>query len=99
MTNTLYARLGGYDAVAAVAENLLPRLTSDPQLGRFWKTAATKACIARSSFSLTSCVQPPVIADARLSDREPYAYLKYVLERRTNGHPASRLDDLLEPET
>ena len=26
MTNTLYARLGGYDAISAVAENLLPRL-------------------------------------------------------------------------
>jgi hemoglobin len=37
MTDTLYARLGGYDAIAAVAENLLPRLTNDAQLGRFWK--------------------------------------------------------------
>ncbi|MFQ5732636.1 MAG: group 1 truncated hemoglobin [Planctomycetaceae bacterium] len=33
---TLYARLGGYDAVAAVAGDLLPRLTGDAQLGRFW---------------------------------------------------------------
>lgn len=32
---TLYARLGGYDAIAAVADDLLPRLMSDPQLGRF----------------------------------------------------------------
>ena len=32
---TLYARLGGYDAVAAVANDLLPRLQGDPQLGRF----------------------------------------------------------------
>ena len=37
MTETLYARLGGYDAIAAVTENLLSRLTKDPQLGRFWK--------------------------------------------------------------
>ena len=35
--NTLYARLGGYDAMAAVADDLLPRLMSDAQLGRFWK--------------------------------------------------------------
>ena len=35
-TATLYARLGGYDAIAAVADDLLPRLMSDPQLGRFW---------------------------------------------------------------
>lgn len=33
---TLYTRLGGYDAIAAVADNLLPRLMGDPQLGRFW---------------------------------------------------------------
>lgn len=36
-TNSLYARLGGYDAIAAVTDNLLPRLMSDPQLGRFWE--------------------------------------------------------------
>jgi len=33
---TLYARLGGYDAIAAVSDNLLPRLMSDERLGRFW---------------------------------------------------------------
>jgi hemoglobin len=37
MTDTLYARLGGYDAIVAVTENLLSRLAKDPQLGRFWK--------------------------------------------------------------
>jgi hemoglobin len=35
-TKTLYERLGGYDAIAAVANDLLPRLGADPQLGRFW---------------------------------------------------------------
>ena len=33
---TLYERLGGYDAIAAVANDLLPRLQADPQLSRFW---------------------------------------------------------------
>jgi len=33
---TLYESLGGYDAIAAVADNLLPRLENDAQLGRFW---------------------------------------------------------------
>jgi hemoglobin len=33
---SLYERLGGYDAIAAVASDLLPRLRADPQLGRFW---------------------------------------------------------------
>ena len=35
-TTTLYQRLGGYDAIAAVADDLLSRLRADPQLGRFW---------------------------------------------------------------
>ncbi len=35
--NTLYARLGGYEAIAATANALLPRLMADPQLGRFWQ--------------------------------------------------------------
>jgi hemoglobin len=34
--STLYARLGGYDAIAAVSDDLLSRLMSDSQLGRFW---------------------------------------------------------------
>ena len=34
---TLYARLGGYDAIAAVADNLLQHLIADAQLGRFWQ--------------------------------------------------------------
>jgi hemoglobin len=34
---TLYERLGGYDAIAAVVKDLLPRLMSDSQLGRFWE--------------------------------------------------------------
>jgi hemoglobin len=33
---TLYERLGGYDAITAVANDLLPRLQADLQLGRFW---------------------------------------------------------------
>ena len=36
-SSTLYERLGGYDAVTAVANNLLPRLVADEQLGRFWQ--------------------------------------------------------------
>ena len=38
--STLYARLGGYDAIAAVCDDLLPRLMSDSQLGRFWMNRA-----------------------------------------------------------
>ena len=34
---SLYERLGGYDAIEAVADALLPRLMADPVLGRFWQ--------------------------------------------------------------
>ncbi len=34
---TLYARLGGYDAIASLADDLLRRLMADKQLGRFWQ--------------------------------------------------------------
>ena len=34
---SLYERLGGYDAITAFANNLLPRLQADSQLGRFWQ--------------------------------------------------------------
>jgi len=33
---SLYERLGGYDAISAVANDLVGRLQADPQLGRFW---------------------------------------------------------------
>jgi hemoglobin len=33
---TLYDRLGGYDAIAAVVNELLLRLMADSQLERFW---------------------------------------------------------------
>jgi len=33
---SLYQRLGGYDAVAAVCDDFIPRLVTDPQLGRFF---------------------------------------------------------------
>ncbi len=33
---SLYARLGGYDAISAVAHDLITRLRADSQLGRFW---------------------------------------------------------------
>jgi hemoglobin len=33
---TLYERLGGYDAISAVAGDLLPRLKADSRLRRFW---------------------------------------------------------------
>ena len=34
---SLYERLGGYDGITAFADDLLPRLRADAQLGRFWE--------------------------------------------------------------
>jgi transposase len=36
-----------------------------------------------------------LIATAKLNQVEPFAYLKDILERMTDGHPMSKLDDLL----
>ncbi len=33
---TLYSRLGGYDAIAAVVDASYVRFRADPVLGRFW---------------------------------------------------------------
>jgi len=44
MSNTtqqsLYQRLGGYDALAAATDDLLARLQADVQLGGYWKGAS-----------------------------------------------------------
>jgi IS66 C-terminal element len=36
-----------------------------------------------------------LIASAKLNDVEPFAYLKDILQRMTEGHSMSRLDELL----
>ena len=43
--DTLYQRLGGYDAISAVADNLLPRLMADEALGRFWDHRGTDGIV------------------------------------------------------
>ncbi len=35
--NSLYSRLGGYDAISAVVNELISRLMQDSLLGRFWE--------------------------------------------------------------
>jgi hemoglobin len=37
---SLYQRLGGYDAIAAATDDLLGRLQSDPRIKDFWKGAS-----------------------------------------------------------
>jgi len=38
---TLYERLGGYDGLAAATDELLRRLTSDPEIGIYWRGHST----------------------------------------------------------
>jgi hemoglobin len=38
---TLYQRLGGYDAICAATDDLLGRVQSDPQLKDYWKGLST----------------------------------------------------------
>lgn len=38
---TLYERLGGYDAIAGLIEDLYGRMLEDPQIGNFWKGHST----------------------------------------------------------
>lgn len=40
-SQSLYQRLGGYDAIAAATDDLLARLQGDPRLGDYWKGAST----------------------------------------------------------
>lgn len=40
VTESLYHRLGGYDAIAAATDELLARLQADPQLRDYWKGAS-----------------------------------------------------------
>ncbi len=46
MTNpagkSLYERLGGYDALAAAVDDLIPRLHEDPQIGTYWRGQNTQ---------------------------------------------------------
>jgi hemoglobin len=41
ITESLYHRLGGYDAIAAATDELLTRLQADPQRRGYWKGAST----------------------------------------------------------
>jgi hemoglobin len=38
---SLYKRLGGYDALAAVADDFIPRMVKDPQLGKYFAGHST----------------------------------------------------------
>ena len=51
-TASLYSRLGGYDAFAALNGALFDRLTEDPELGRFWKHRSADSIIREKQLAL-----------------------------------------------
>jgi hypothetical protein len=50
-------RLGGYDAITAVASDLLLRIQAHPQLGRIWRIVEKMASSVKSSSSSISSAQ------------------------------------------
>ena len=57
--------------------------------------ASTRAPWTARSGAARWAIVASLLATAKLNDVEPFAYLKDLLERMSNGHPMSRLDDLL----
>jgi hemoglobin len=47
---TLYERLGGYDGISVFANDLLPRLQGDSQLGRFWQNRGADGIAREKQF-------------------------------------------------
>lgn len=49
---SLYTRIGGYDAFAALNEELFTRLKDDPELGRFWNHRSDHSIIREKQLAL-----------------------------------------------
>ena len=65
---TLYERLGGYDGITAFANDLLPRLRADAQLGRFWQNRGDDGVAREKQLLidyLSSCAGGPVYYTGR----------------------------------
>jgi len=66
---SLYERLGGYDAIAAVCGDLLPRLQDDSRLARFSQNRGEDGVRRTVEIGTVSCVGSVsiVVCDARSS--------------------------------
>lgn len=54
---SLYQRLGGYDAIAAVVDDLFPRLAGDRKLGRFWVHRGSDGIAREKQFLINFIVE------------------------------------------
>ena len=65
---SLYERLGSYDGITAFANDLLPRLMEDSQLGRFWQNRGDDGIAREKQFLidyLSSCTGGPMYYTGR----------------------------------
>ena len=65
---SLYERLGGYDSITAFANDLLPRLQSDSQLGRFWQNRGNDGIVREKQLLidyLCACAGGPMYYTGR----------------------------------
>ena len=65
---SLYERLGGYDSITAFANDLLPRLQSDSQLGRFWENRGNDGIVREKQLLidyLCACAGGPMYYTGR----------------------------------
>ena len=101
--STLFTRLGGYDALAAVAGNLLPRLMGDDRLRRFWDHRGEDGlqrekqllidflcCATGGPLYYTGRDMRTTHRGMRISDSDWQAFI---------GHLQATLDHLTVPET
>ena len=68
MADTLYAQLGGYDGIAAVADDLLPCRQQDVRLPRFWADRGADGLRRKKQLlidHLCSCVSRHLLYTAR----------------------------------
>jgi hypothetical protein len=64
---SLYRRLGGYDGIAALTDDLFARVATDPQLSHFFKgIAAIRKSVSGSTLWSSSAPRP--VAPASIPD-------------------------------
>jgi len=99
---TLYGRLGGYDAIAAVVTTLLGRLHADALLGRFWENRGSDG-VAREKqllidFMVNAAGGPLLYAGREMLQSHAGMGITDDDWSRFVGHLRATLDDFAVPE-
>lgn len=100
---SLYERLGGYDGIAAVADDFLPRVQADEKLGRFWANRGADG-IAREKQLLVDFLANAAGGPMFYTGRDmTTAHKGMAIDEddwaRMVGHLTATLDKLQVPET